>query len=140
MSTLDDLVKLGKLFINKGKMGTTRLLSEKSIELMMTDHTTFRNISTFDEQAVRKSSDPENIKESWISYRKDTAFGLGVQVKITDGIVPKGLFGWIGVTTTNLWIDINNKMFGIFLSQYNNLFQYPVFTEFVNETYQNINI
>ena len=136
LSTFSDYLNFSLFLLNKGLVREDQLISEPLLELMATDQMTPRNLSSFSEIAIRKSNFSENYKKSLIAYRKGTNYGIGVQVKImAEGKIPKGVFGWVGVTTTNFFVDRENEIIGIFLSQYDGLFDYPIFAEFIKTAY-----
>jgi CubicO group peptidase (beta-lactamase class C family) len=135
-STLYDYLQFCQMLLDNGKYGEHRILQEKTIELMTSDHMTTRKLTSFNKKSLEEEEMPENIKNALIAYREGTEYGLGVQVKKKDGLIPKGIYGWVGSFTTHFWIDPKNRIIGILFSQYDSLFEYPLFAEFTEMTYK----
>jgi CubicO group peptidase (beta-lactamase class C family) len=135
-STLSDYLNFCKMLLNKGKFDQNQILQEKTVDLMISDQMTPRNLTSLNKESLEEEEMPENIKNALIAYREGTEYGLGVQVKKEDGLIPKGIYGWVGSFTTHFWIDPKNRIIGILFSQYDSLFEYPIFAEFTEMTYK----
>jgi CubicO group peptidase (beta-lactamase class C family) len=131
VSTLQDYFQFALMLLNRGVYEGGRLLKEETLDLMMQDQISSLGISI----------DFEGFGENIAKYIKNYGFGLGVQVKTqsSEGI-PAGVSGWCGVANTDFWVDPDNKILGIFLSQFMPLFAYPVFNEFRELSYKGINL
>ena len=106
------------MLLNEGKYDEQRLLSQNSVKLMRT-------------ALIDTDSDG------------NSDFGLGFDVithpKQSNELSSVGSYSWGGAFYTTYWIDPQNKLIGIFMSQvrpYNHL---SVATEFKNLVYQSIN-
>jgi CubicO group peptidase (beta-lactamase class C family) len=91
------------MLLNGGRLGDTRILSRKTVELMTQNH-------------IAHLADPHPNKKN------EQGFGLGVRV-ITDlGESPTpgtvGAFGWDGAATTNVQIDPKERTVAILLFQH----------------------
>ena len=117
-STAYDYSLFLSMLLNEGEYDEQRLLSQNSVKLMRT-------------ALIDRDNDE----------RAD--FGLGFDVithpKQSDEFSSIGSYSWGGAFYTTYWIDPQNKLIGIFMSQvrpYNHL---SVATEFKNLVYQSIN-
>jgi CubicO group peptidase (beta-lactamase class C family) len=97
-STAEDYAKFLQLFLNKGEFNGTRLLSRKTIELMLTDQ-----LPQFD---------------------NEFGLGFGLETPANDfrSPVSVGSFSWGGAFSTQYWADPNEKLIGVF---YTNVFNNP---------------
>jgi CubicO group peptidase (beta-lactamase class C family) len=97
-STVEDYAKFLQLFLNKGEYNGVRLLSRKTVELMLTD------------QRVPQGS----------------PFGLGFGLETTENdhksIYSLGSFSWGGAFNTHYWADPKENLIGLI---YTNIYQSP---------------
>jgi len=103
-STAEDYLKFASMLMNGGELDGTRLLGRRTVELM---HSVF----TPDTVPGR------NPGEGW---------GLGVRV-VTDPaarntLLSQGSFGWSGAYNTHFFIDPEEQVIAIFMTQVANLF------------------
>jgi CubicO group peptidase (beta-lactamase class C family) len=89
-STIEDYAKFLQLFINKGEFNGTRLLSRKTVELMLTNQ---------------------------LQPPITTAFGLGFALETNandyQSVYSIGSFSWGGAFNTQYWGDPNEKLIGL---------------------------
>lgn len=102
-STAGDYLKFAHMLLDNGQGNGVRLLSRKTVDLMMTDQ-----LGGF-EPAIK-------------AYGNGEGFGLGGYV-VTDPAVrgklgSVGQFGWSGAASTYFTIDRNEKLVAILLLQY----------------------
>jgi CubicO group peptidase (beta-lactamase class C family) len=101
-STAMDYFLFSQMLLNKGKLGGTRILGRKTVELM-----TSNNL-------------PPQIPI--FGLWSGNGYGLGVSVLLDPaqlGIIgSKGQFGWAGAATTWVIIDPKEDMISILLAQY----------------------
>ena len=94
------------MILNKGKLGNVRLLSPKSVELMASNHIA-EDINTEGKGSVVKLY--------------EAGFGLGFRVNTgpnrIGAIGSKGTCSWGGAASTIFWIDFEEEMIGIYMSQ-----------------------
>jgi CubicO group peptidase (beta-lactamase class C family) len=102
VSTADDYLAFARLMLNKGEHGGKRLLSERSIELMTTDHI------TPEQKAVSPFMPGFWDKRGW-------GYGLSIVRKHEPGD-PRG-FGWDGGYGTSSYWDPDTCLIGILLTQ-----------------------
>ena len=105
-STVEDYLRFCQMKLNGGHFNGARLLSRKTVELMTADHL------------------PDNVVHYPIWHTlglRGHGFGLGYRV-ITDlgdaalaGSL--GSYGWGGAYGTYFWIDPQEQLIGIFMTQ-----------------------
>ncbi len=87
-STIEDYAKFLQFFLNKGELNGVRLVSPKTVELMLTEQTP----------------------------RLETEFGLGFALETPDNdhVSPKSLgsFSWGGAFATTYWADPREQLIG----------------------------
>ena len=119
VSTAADYFRFAQMLLNKGVLDDVRLLSPKTVELMMTNHLPGNGT---------KWDDPAN------------GFGLGgsvlVDVAASQGYNSLGNWGWGGAANTWFWIDPREQLVGVLMTQYMPAFVLPVDQDFKNMVYQ----
>ena len=104
VSTIDDMAVLGQMMLNKGAYGRERILSRPSIDLMTMDHLT----------PEQKAASPF-FPNFWSGC--GWGFGLGVITGRNDLSGVPGRFGWDGAFGTSWWVDPNENLVGILMTQ-----------------------
>lgn len=105
-STAGDYIRFAQMLLNGGKLGTTRILSRKTVEYMTADH-----LGPGIENPLNPlGSDPEDA-----GY----GFGLGVAVRRHTGIASSvgstGDYYWPGAFGTQFWIDPKEQLVVVFM-------------------------
>jgi CubicO group peptidase (beta-lactamase class C family) len=104
VSTIDDYLAFGQMMLNKGKLGSERILSRPSVETMTTDQLT-----------------PEQKAVSGLvpGYFDTHGWGFGVSVVTKRGEVAGsvGKFGWDGGLGTSWYSDPHEDMITILMTQ-----------------------
>ncbi len=100
VSTTADYARFAQMILNKGQLGGIRLLSPKTVELMTTN----------------------SIGDLYIPFRIiGDKFGYGFGIRTERGeydeLESLGIFGWDGAFYTRCWMDPEEDLIGIFLSQ-----------------------
>jgi CubicO group peptidase (beta-lactamase class C family) len=102
MSTTSDYARFVQMLLNGGRLGEVRLLGRKTIEAMTTDHLL----------AIPRAGDV---------LPPDHGFGLGFAVKtaLGGGVEPGsiGSFGWSGSAGTAFFVDPQESLFAILMTQ-----------------------
>jgi methyl acetate hydrolase len=113
-STAHDYGLFIRMLLNGGKLGSARILSEKSVKLMGESHTGNVTVST---QPVGMEA---LTKPFPLGAGKDK-FGLGFQVAADDPAAAAfrspGSLSWAGLFNTEFWIDPKAGIGGIVLMQ-----------------------
>ncbi len=104
VSTADDLLAFGRLMLNKGSLGQTRILSRLSVELMTADHIT----------PEQKAALPF-FPGFWDT--RGWGFGLSVITRRENISDVPGRFGWDGGYGTSWYVDPKEELIGILLCQ-----------------------
>lgn len=102
VSTADDYLAFARLMMNKGEHGGRRLLSERSVELMTTDHI------TPEQKAVSPFGPGFWEKRGW-------GYALSIVHKHEPG-EPRG-FGWDGGYGTSCYWDPETGVIGVLMTQ-----------------------
>ncbi|WP_286292021.1 serine hydrolase domain-containing protein [Aminobacter sp. SS-2016] len=102
VSTADDYLAFQRMMLGKGKLGSQRILSRASVELMTSDQLT-------DEQKASAA----------MFFNGNSGWGLGMSValKRDNLFTTPGRFGWDGGYGTSAYADPANDLAGILLSQ-----------------------
>lgn len=113
-STVEDYAKFLQLFLNKGEFNGQRLLSRKTVELMLT-----------------------NQVQPPLTNQMGLGFGLETEKNDYQSITSQGTFSWGGAFNSQYWADPKEKMVLII---YTNMYGSPYRTGdyFRNLTYQSI--
>ena len=137
VSTGTDYLRFAQMLINGGELDGIRLLSHKTVELMMMNH-------------LDGTIGERRLKDDWLSKTENRTgeknlglgYGLGGYV-ITDlaaNSIPGsiGTYSWGGAASTYFFIDPREKLIGLFLTQLRPSSSYPLRAEFRSLVYQAI--
>lgn len=121
VSTAIDYVRFAQMLLNGGALDGTRLLSRKSIELMTANHLP-AGLHPFGDRS------------------RGMGLGVGVVIDLarTQSLGSAGNYGWGGAASTNFWIDPQEELIGVFMTQLMPSGTYPVIDEFRVAVYQAI--
>lgn len=113
VSTAADYLRFARMMANYGELDGVRLLGRKTVELMTMNHLP-AGVYPFDEH--------------------HSGFGLGVGM-LTDlaggqRVDSVGNYGWSGAATTHFWIDPQEDMIAILMTQLMNNPNYPILQDF----------
>jgi CubicO group peptidase (beta-lactamase class C family) len=104
VSTVDDLLAFGQMMLKGGKHGNERILSRRSVELMTTDHIT-------PEQKAVSGFFPG----FWDSH--GWGFGVSIVTRRDDLAATPGRYGWDGGYGTSWYVDPEEELVGILMTQ-----------------------
>lgn len=104
VSTADDLLIFGEMMLNNGKYGNERILSRPSIALM-----------TSDQLQPAQKVDSDFFPGFW--ENNGWGFGVAVNTKRIDLSTTPGRFGWDGGYGTSWYVDPEERLIGILLTQ-----------------------
>jgi CubicO group peptidase (beta-lactamase class C family) len=102
VSTADDFHAFAQMMLNGGRLGSERILSRPSVELMTTDHIT-------PEQKLGS--------ELFLGDNRGWGFGMSVFLRRDDLHTSPGRFGWDGGYGTSWYSDPHEQLTGILLTQ-----------------------
>ena len=122
VSTVEDYAKLLQMLLNYGKYNDTRILSRKTVELMKTDQ--LQNIDN----------------KGFLSNGRGHGLGVGL---IPDAgqygeLISNGSLFWQGIRNTDFWIDYQENLFGILMTQMSPFVYLPYMEEYRILIYQAI--
>ena len=108
VSSTEDYLKFAQMLLNGGKLGEQRILSRKSVELMSGNHLP----DTFSSDAYLETAG---------GYRRGAGIGLTVGL-LTDPAEAgqygsKGMFFWGGAASTIFWIDPEEELVAVLMTQ-----------------------
>ncbi len=108
VSSTEDYLKFAQMLLNGGKLGEQRILSRKSVELMSGNHLP----DTFSSDAYLETAG---------GYRRGAGIGLTVGL-LTDPAKAgqygsKGMFFWGGAASTIFWIDPEEELVAVLMTQ-----------------------
>lgn len=98
-SSIEDYAKFLQLFLNKGEFNGVRLLSRKTVELMLT-----------------------NQVQPPLTTQFGLGFGLETDKNDYQSILSMGSFSWGGAFATQYWVDPKEKLVGLI---YTNMYSSP---------------
>ena len=104
VSTADDFLAFSQMMLNKGKLGSVRILSRPSVELMTTDQLTPEQKAT------------SGLTEGFFESR-GWGFGVSIVTRRTDLAASIGMYGWDGGLGTSWRADPAENLTGILLTQ-----------------------
>jgi CubicO group peptidase (beta-lactamase class C family) len=102
VSTADDFNAFAQMMLNGGRLGSERILSRPSVELMTTDHLT---------------SEQKQGSELFFGDNRGWGFGLSVFTRRDNLCNVPGRFGWDGGYGTSWYSDERENLTGILLTQ-----------------------
>jgi CubicO group peptidase (beta-lactamase class C family) len=103
VSTADDLLAFGQMMLNGGRLGSERILSRPSVELMTTDHIT----------PAQKA-----VSGFFPGFWDNHGWGFGgAIVTRRDDLASTGRYGWDGGYGTSWYVDPKEGLVGILLTQ-----------------------
>ncbi|MEM7031978.1 MAG: serine hydrolase domain-containing protein [Chloroflexota bacterium] len=125
VSTTADYFNFCQMLLNQGRFDGTQLVSKKTMELMTCNHLT-PNLM------------PIHIGNNLIH---GYGFGLGFSVMVDTAqaqiLASQGSYGWAGAAYTHFWIDPQEELVGLFMTQFMQS-EYKAVPDFRVATYQSI--
>ncbi|AXE95379.1 serine hydrolase domain-containing protein [Paraburkholderia sp. 22099] len=129
VSTAQDYLQFAQLLLGRGRVGTTRLLSHRSVDLMRS------NFLTRDQRRV-----PAFGHVLWAGQ----GFGLGLSIvddpaqQLPHGYRSMGSFGWPGAFGTSWFADPVEELIGLMLIQRRAVEPFPMAVDFERRVYDAI--
>lgn len=115
-STVEDYAKFLQLFLNKGEYNGVRLLSRKTVELMLT-----------------------NQIQPPLTQQFGLGFGLETEKNDHQSVLSLGSFSWGGAFNTHYWADPKEKLIGILFTNMYASQQWSIGDRYKVMVYQSIN-
>ena len=124
VSTMSDYLRFSQMILNGGELDGIRLLGPRTVSLMAINHL------------------PDHLLPMGFPDRElpGLGFGLGFAVVLdaaqTQVLESVGNIGWGGAASTHFWIDPQEDLIAILMTQFMPLNHYPLETQFKILTYQ----
>ena len=122
-STIGDYARFAQMLLNGGRLDDVRILSRKSVELMMANHLNHMTLTT-------------------MAPNGGDGFGLGGSVRIDlakgNSLGSVGQFGWSGAATTYYNIDPQEETVVLLFIQHFPYNQHDIFYKFSTLFYQSL--
>ena len=137
ISTAADYLRFAQMLLNGGKLDGVRILGRKTVDLMMMDH-------------LRPGFARPRLNDPWVGRTEnrsgDMHLGLGygfggyVITDVAQNDVPGsvGTYAWGGGASTYFFIDPQEQLIGLFLTQLTPSDSYPLRAQFRGLVYQAI--
>jgi CubicO group peptidase (beta-lactamase class C family) len=100
VSTASDYYRFCQMLLDGGELDGVRILGPETIELMTEDHL-----------------DGIPMRDPGGTYGFGLGFGISPDRGASGSVVSKGSFWWGGMAHTGFWIDPEEELIGIFLTQ-----------------------
>ncbi len=137
VSTASDYMRFAQMLLNGGELDGVRLLGRKTVELMMMDH-------------LGPGFESPRLNDSWVGRTENRSgdmhlgFGYGfggyVITDVAQNDVPGsvGTYAWGGGASTYFFIDPQEELIALFLTQLQPSDSYPLRAQFRGLVYQAI--
>ncbi len=124
ISTIHDYSNLCTMLLNEGSFKENQLISKELFSQFITNQIPQQNL-------------PIKIGNS---YFHGMGFGLGAGITHHSNPLgqTKGSFGWIGATHTYYFVDLENQLFGILFSNFNDRERSTLIFEFNKKVYESL--
>ena len=127
-STATDYIRFLQMLLNKGEFEGTRLLSEASVDAMISNQIGSINVET------QLTTNPDRSSNFPIGAGADK-FGLGFQITASNAANPDlrspGSYSWAGIFNTHFWGDPEREIVAVILMQ-----QLPFYSDEAMAVYQ----
>ncbi len=106
VSTVGDYLRFAQMLLHGGALDGARLLGRKTLEVMRANHL------------------PPELVPIVLNGNPNAGYGFGLGVSVLADLPASGapgsagIFGWGGAATTQFWIDPEEEMLGIFMTQF----------------------
>jgi CubicO group peptidase (beta-lactamase class C family) len=118
---LEDYLQFTRLILNGGELNGVRLLGRKTMELMGSNHI------------------PAKLLPLDVTF-PGFGFGLGFSVQMdvpqTQALGSVGTIGWGGLASTTFWVDPQEDLIAILMTQFIPLDEFNLHADFRNLVYQ----
>ncbi len=103
ITSAGDYLRFAMMLLNGGELDGVRILGPKTVELM----------SAVDDSFPYIWEGRDGVRST---HGDRYALGVGVRTE-TDDLTPNGAYGWGGAFHTHFWIDPEENIVGVFMSQ-----------------------
>ena len=129
VSTAPDYLNFCQMLLSGGELGGMRLLTRNTVDLMTGNQLPTELL-------------PFAVIQELAAYSRGCGFGLGF--KVVDDVHEygvsgsSGMYSWPGAANTSFWVDPQEDLIAIFMTQFLPFGHYPVIEEFQTLTYQSL--
>tara|TARA_B100001250_G_scaffold138986_1_gene119035 strand:+ start:269 stop:1453 length:1185 start_codon:yes stop_codon:yes gene_type:complete len=110
VSTMSDYANFCEMLTSMGAFNNKKIVQSASIEEIIKPRTT--------ENVVRAAFyNNSGLDNWWAGYDVGHSVFIKNEYGKDNTLAPIGIFGWAGLNNTHFWIDIENKIFGLFMSR-----------------------
>jgi len=112
-STASDYMRFAQMLLNGGKLDGARILGRKTIDLMFSNHL------------------PPGLLPYQLGPIPFTGYGFGLGSRVLMNVAQSGVpgsvgeHGWSGAAKTHFWVDPQEEIIGVFMSQFMIAFDWP---------------
>jgi CubicO group peptidase (beta-lactamase class C family) len=112
-STASDYMRFAQMLLNRGKLDGARILGRKTIDLMFGNHL------------------PPGLLPYQLGPIPFTGYGFGLGSRVLMNVAQSGVpgsvgeHGWSGAAKTHFWVDPQEEIIGVFMSQFMIAFDWP---------------
>jgi CubicO group peptidase (beta-lactamase class C family) len=112
-ATIGDYWRFAQMLLNQGQLEGIRILGRKTVELMHSNHL------------------PASMLPYGVGVIPFSGYGFGLGSRVLMNVAESALtgsvgeFGWAGAAKTYYWVDPQEQLVGIFMSQYMMCFDQP---------------
>jgi CubicO group peptidase (beta-lactamase class C family) len=124
VSTMADYFKFAQMLLNQGEFNGVRLLGRKTVEMMRQNH-------------IAEALMPLKMGADVMGgYGFGLGFGVIVDAKRSGALGSDGILTWGGLASTHFWIDPQEDLLAILMTQLMPSGYYPLHLQFRTSTYQ----
>jgi CubicO group peptidase (beta-lactamase class C family) len=112
-STASDYMRFAQMLLNRGRLDGARIMGRKTIELMFANHL------------------PPGLLPYQLGPIPFTGYGFGLGSRVLMNVAESGVpgsvgeHGWSGAAKTHFWVDPQEEIIGVFMSQFMIAFDWP---------------
>jgi len=125
VSTASDYSRFAQMLLNMGELDGQRILSRKTVELMTSN-------------SIGDIIVSDGFRRNGLGDKFGYGFGIRTERGVFDELESLGIYGWDGAFYTRFWVDPEEGLVGIFLSQVDNYWNEKIIDKFRVLVYQSI--
>ena len=123
VSTLEDYLKFAQLVLNRGELNGVRLVGPKTLELMGSNH-------------IPANLFPLAVMDPFPGFGFGLGFSVLMDIAQTQALGSVGTLGWSGMASTTFWVDPQEDLIAILMTQFVPLDPFYLQEDFRNLIYQ----
>ena len=123
LSTLKDYLQFARLVLNRGELDGVRLVGHKTVELMGSNH-------------IPANLLPLAVTDPFPGFGFGLGFSVLLDVPQTQALGSVGTVGWGGLASTTFWVDPQEDLIAILMTQLIPLDEFNLQADFRNLVYQ----